>query len=347
VHLKKVIITTEDRRSEIIIGGKWTEVAGYIPIERTVVITDENIFRIYGEKFPSCQVFCIRPGEKSKNLDTIENLGSKLLSAGVDRGGFILGIGGGVVCDIAGFLASVYMRGIRFGFVSSSLLSQVDASVGGKNGVNLGSVKNIFGTFNQPEFVICDTDMLKTLPEDEYLSGLAELIKMGAALSKSLLDSIEKNKEMIMARETKLMESLVYESVRLKADIVSEDEKESGKRKILNFGHTFGHVIEAVTGQKHGLAIASGMKIAAVISVLEGMLQESESKHLIGLLGYFSLLKDHDISVEVYEKMIGTDKKREGADVSFVLLEAEGKALIKKISVKRLTGYIGLIEKIR
>jgi 3-dehydroquinate synthase len=345
VLLKKVKITTKDHLSEIIIGGKWTDAAGYIPLERTVIITDENIYRIYGENFPACPVFCISPGEKSKSLATIEDLGTKLLATGVDRGGFILGIGGGVVCDIAGFLASVYMRGIRFGFVSSSLLSQVDASVGGKNGVNLGSVKNILGTFNQPDFVICDPEMLKTLAEDEYLSGLAELIKMGAILNKSLLSSIEKNKENIMRRETRLMESLVYESIRLKAAVVSEDEKESGKRKILNFGHTFGHVIEAATGQKHGLAVASGMEIAVLISVLEVALPEADSKHLIGLLEDFNLLKDHDIPAEIYEKMIGNDKKRENADVSFILLEAEGKAVIKKIPVSKLSGYLDIIEK--
>jgi 3-dehydroquinate synthase len=345
VLLKKVTITTADHLSEIIIGGKWTDAAGCITPERTVIITDENIYRIYGEKFPACQVFCITPGEKSKSLLTIEDLSGKLLTAGVDRGGFILGIGGGVVCDIAGFIASVYMRGIRFGFVSSSLLSQVDASVGGKNGVNLGSVKNILGTFNQPDFVFCDPEMLRTLPEDEYLSGLAELIKMGAILSSSLLDSIENNKDNILRRETSLMESLVYESVRLKADIVAEDERESGRRKILNFGHTFGHILEAVTGQKHGLAVASGMEIAAAISVLEGVLPESESKHLRILLSTFNLLKDHDIPAETFRKMISTDKKREGADISFVLLEAIGKAVVKKIPSRKLSGYLDIIEK--
>jgi 3-dehydroquinate synthase len=343
--LKKVTITSDGHRSEIIVGGKWTDTSGYTPAEGTVIITDDNINRLYGEKFARFPVLTITPGEKSKSLSTINDLAGRLLGAGAGRGSFILGIGGGVVCDIAGFLASVYMRGIKFGFVSASLLSQVDASVGGKNGVNLGTVKNIIGTFNQPEFVICDPSMLLTLPDEEYLSGLAELIKMGAILSNSLLTRIEQNKERILRRDNSLMEELIFESVSLKASIVSQDEKESGPRMILNFGHTFGHIIEAVTGQKHGLAVASGMEIAAAISVQEGLLPEAECMRLVSLLKEFGLLKDHNISSEICGKLFTGDKKRNGEDISFVLLEAAGKAVIRKIPVKKLVQYLDIFNR--
>jgi 3-dehydroquinate synthase len=342
--LKKVTINTKGHRSEINIGRKWTDTANLVPEGKTVIITDGNINRIYGKQFPPFPVFSINPGEKSKSLLTIEELAGRMLAAGVDRSSFVLGIGGGVVCDIAGFLASVYMRGIRFGFVSSSLLSQVDASVGGKNGVNLDTVKNIIGTFSQPDFVICDPFMLQTLPEDEYLSGLAELIKMGAILNDSLLGMVEQNGDKIAKRDISLMESLVYESVRLKASVVREDEKESGRRMILNFGHTFGHVIEAVTGQKHGLAVAAGMKIAAEISVLEGLMEEADCNRLISVLNEFQLIRDHEVSADRYEKLITNDKKRQGENVSFVLLESLGKAVIKEIPVKRLTGYLDRLK---
>ena len=337
--MKKITINTGESHSEIIIGGKWADAAALVPAGKTVIVTDENILRIYGEQFPRFPVFTIKPGESSKSLSTIEELARRMLDAGVDRSGYILGIGGGVVCDISGFLASVYMRGIKFGFVSSSILSQVDASVGGKNGVNLDKTKNIIGTFSQPEFVICDPAMLLTLPEDEYLSGLAELIKMGAILSSSLLALIEQSKESILRRDISLLELLVYESVRLKASVVSEDEKESGKRMVLNFGHTFGHVIEAVTGQKHGFAIAAGMEIAAAVSVMESLLGEADSKYLVNLLRDFNLLKENNVSPETYARMIISDKKRSGEDISFILLESPGKAVVKKIPVKKLADY--------
>lgn len=343
--MKRITINTEGHLSEIIVGGKWTDAAGFVPAEGTVIISDENIRRIYGEKFPDFPVLTITPGEKSKSLSTIDDLAGRMLGSGIGRDGFVLGIGGGVVCDIAGFLASVFMRGIKFGFVSTSLLSQVDASVGGKNGVNIGTVKNIAGTFNQPEFVICDPSMLLTLPEDEYLSGLAELIKMGAVLSNSLMTQIEQNKERILNRDVALMEELISESVRLKASVVREDEKESGRRMILNFGHTFGHVIEAVTGQKHGMAVASGMEIASVISVQEGLLQESESNRLISLLKGFGLLNDYHISQDICERVIMSDKKRKGEEISFVLLEEPGRTVIKKIRVKKLVQYIDSIKR--
>lgn len=171
--MEKIIIETTGSGSEILVGEKWEAVSQMLPDKGTVIITDDNVNQLYGDKFPEAPVFSVSPGEGSKKMQIIEYLAEKLLDAGVDRSGFILAIGGGVVCDIAGFLASIYMRGIRCGYVSSTLLSQVDASTGGKNGVNLGGTKNMLGTIRQPEFVICDPEMLQTLPEQEYLSGLA------------------------------------------------------------------------------------------------------------------------------------------------------------------------------
>ena len=175
--MEKITIHTPGFRSEILVGERWDAVSGLLPEKGVIIITDDNVSRLYGDKFPKIPVFSLSPGEESKKLKVIEYLAEQLLQAGIDRSGFVLAVGGGVVCDIAGFLASVYMRGIRCGYVSSTLLSQVDASTGGKNGVNLGGTKNMLGTIRQPEFVICDPGMLQTLPDQEYLSGLAELIK--------------------------------------------------------------------------------------------------------------------------------------------------------------------------
>lgn len=342
--MEKITVNTTGHKSEILIGEKWTNFRNYSPGKGVVIITDDNISKLYGKDFSGFPVISLIPGEKSKKLAVIDELAVKLLQLGVDRNGFIVGIGGGVVCDIAGFLGSIYMRGIRFGFVSSSLLSQVDASVGGKNGVNSGTVKNILGCFNQPEFVICDPDMLKTLPDDEYLSGLAELIKNGIVADAGLVSEIERNVTPILDRNIFLLNSLIARSVQLKATVVNEDERESGKRMILNFGHTFGHAIESLTGMKHGFAVAAGMIIALDISMKAGILGPDERNRLAGLLNSFKLVGDYDIPYEKIKEYILQDKKKSGEEVNFVMLGKSGNAIVKRITVTELLEYYKLIN---
>jgi 3-dehydroquinate synthase len=334
--LKRITINTASGKSEILVGEKWTNILKYIPGKDVVILTDENVHQIYKEGFPDFPVILITPGEKSKSLKVIESLAKRLLDLEIDRSGFILAIGGGVVCDIAGFLASIYMRGVRFGFVSSSLLSQVDASVGGKNAVNLASVKNILGTIHQPEFVICDPSMLKTLPEDEYFSGLAELIKNGLIMDEALVNEIELRRNSILKRDPDVLTSLISRSVELKASVVREDEKEYGKRMILNFGHTFGHIIETRAKLKHGFAIASGMVIAADMSVKEGLLQRNDRDRLFNLLNSYKLIRKQNISSDQFEKLIVQDKKKSGDTISFILLESIGKAIVRKYRMEQL-----------
>lgn len=337
--MEQISIITGDHKSEIFVGESRRNIEKYLRGRNTVIITDDNIKEIYSPDFPDVPVITIKPGEESKTLSVVEHLSEKLLGYGIDRSGFVLAVGGGVVCDLAGFLASVYMRGIDFGFISTSLLSQVDASVGGKNGVNLGNVKNVIGNFRQPEFVVCDISMLLTLDDDEYLSGLAELIKMGAIMDRSLIETIEARKDSVLKRDESLMQSLVARSVKLKAAIVSEDERESGIRMILNFGHTFGHVIETIGVQKHGFAVASGMVIAAAISNREGLLSVNDLTQLTGILQNFCLLRKFDISPEKFREMIASDKKKKGSDMSFVMIESPGKAVIRKMSINKLAEY--------
>jgi 3-dehydroquinate synthase len=310
-----------------------------LPDRGAVVITDENVFEIYGKRFPKLPVLKIKPGEESKRLEVIEWLAGQLLETGTDRTGFLLAIGGGVVCDVAGFLASVYMRGIRFGYVSSSLLSQVDASTGGKNAVNLGEIKNVIGTFRQPDFVICDTKMLLTLPEIEYLSGLAELIKTGIIGDKSIFEITEQNIPAIIKRDPDLLSDLVTRSVRFKAKVVSEDEKESGLRRILNFGHTLGHAVEMHGSLKHGFAVAQGMKFAADFSVEKGFTGTDERDRMIALLQRFSLLGGNPVPAERVEQYMLHDKKRSGDDIYFIFIEEIGKALIRKLPINEVIEF--------
>jgi 3-dehydroquinate synthase len=337
--LEKIIISIPGARSEILVGADWKTVTGIIPEKGVVIITDENVRRLYGGSFPDVPVLTVTPGEGSKKLRVIENLAEKLISKGIDRTGFILAIGGGVVCDLAGFLASIYMRGIRCGYVSTSLLSQVDASTGGKNGVNLGSSKNMLGTIRQPEFVICDPEMLQTLPEDEYLSGLAELIKTAIIGDRALFDLIERSQSEIMDRDRVLLASLVARSVNFKASVVSEDEMETGLRMILNFGHTYGHAIEMHSSVKHGFAVASGMVLATRFSFEKGLLHPSDMDRIIDLLNRFGLSEKHIIPDDQIEQLLLHDKKKKGTDINFVFTEGIGKAAVKKITVNEVIDF--------
>jgi 3-dehydroquinate synthase len=266
-------------------------------------------------------------------------LASELLEKGIDRSGFILAIGGGVVCDLAGFLAAVYMRGIRCGFVSTSLLSQVDASTGGKNGVNLGSTKNMIGTIRQPEFVVCDPSMLSTLPDDEFLSGLSELIKTAVIGDKDLFEIIENSRKEILERDNDMLTMLVTQAVSFKSRVVSEDEKETGLRRILNFGHTYGHAIELQRGIKHGFAVASGMELATEFSCELGFISSDEKTRVISVLNHFKLLEKQYITESEMEKLIVHDKKKTGASIHFVFTEGIGKATVKKITVSDILDF--------
>jgi 3-dehydroquinate synthase len=330
-------INTPSGRSVIYCRKAWKEVSDLLPKEGVVIVTDENVFRLYGRDFPDFPVLVTSPGESSKQLSTIDELVKKLIELDTDRTGFILAIGGGVVCDISGFLAAVYMRGIKSGFVSTTLLSQVDASVGGKNGVNSGTAKNMIGTFTQPDFVICDPSLLSTLPDSEYISGLAELIKTAVILDAGMFSEIEANIGKILNRDNELLQKLISRAVELKAMVVQNDEKESGLRRILNFGHTFGHAIEISSGFKHGFAVAAGMEIAAGMSAASGLLAENDLRRLKGVLEKAGLLLKWNTSENTLKKMISADKKNEGsAGLNFVFINGIGSSTVKKHSVDEL-----------
>jgi 3-dehydroquinate synthase len=337
--LEKIIINTNGSVSEILIGTKWESVNELLPETGMAIITDNNIQRIYGGRFPDFPVFTIKAGEASKNLEVIESLAERLIETGIDRTGFILGIGGGVVCDIAGFLASIYMRGIKCAYISTSLLSQVDASTGGKNGVNLGGTKNVLGCFRQPEFVICDPVMLQTLPEEEYFSGVAELIKTAIVGNKKLFEIIESNQEGILRRDTELLSMLISMAVNFKAAVVSEDEKESGLRRILNFGHTYGHAIEMYKSFRHGYAVASGMALAANFSLSRGYISEAEYNRVTTLLRSFKLLRRHDIPDDQISQLIMRDKKKSGNEIYFVFMTGIGKVDVEKIPISEAVDF--------
>jgi 3-dehydroquinate synthase len=334
--MKVLKIKGSVRESSIYVGEKLKKVSEYIPAERTVIITDSNVSSFYRGDFPFCPVITIGIGEKNKTLETVKDIFARLLELEIQRSSFILGIGGGIVCDITGFVASTYLRGIRFGFVSTTLLSQVDASVGGKNGVNFEGYKNMVGVFNQPEFVICDMELLKTLPKNELVNGFGEIVKHAAIGDKNMFAFIEEQYEKALDLNSEVIEKLVYDSVVIKSDIVNRDEKETGERRKLNFGHTIGHAIEKTLKVPHGEAISIGMVTAAALSVKRGLLSQKKADRLTGLLKKLKLPTSFNVNMDNVMDALGKDKKREGDFIYFVLLEDIGKAVIHEIPIKEL-----------
>ena len=331
-----VSLNTKDKISKILIGEKFDNIREYIDTDRTIVITDENIFKLYEKQFDGLKTIVIDTGEKIKTLQTIEYVIEKLIEFQADRKSFILGVGGGIVTDVTGFVASIYLRGIEFGFVSTTLLSQVDASVGGKNGVNFKGLKNMIGVFNQPEFVICDISMLKTLPEREVRSGFAEMIKHGVISDPSILEQLDKEYEKIKSFDQEILEKLIYNSICVKSKIVSADEKETGLRMILNFGHTIGHAIELTESLTHGEAISIGMIIALGISVEKGYINKNVFIQIEKLLKKYGLPTDLPKGIDKVIEAVRHDKKKEKDSVNFILIKELGKAVIEKINLDKL-----------
>jgi 3-dehydroquinate synthase len=338
--MKVVHIKSDGAESVIMIGEKLENLRRHLPVKTPIIITDTDVQRYWGRHFPPAPVITIETGEKIKSLDTVHRIYKQLLAFEADRSSFIVGIGGGIVCDIAGFAASTYMRGLRFGFVSTTLLSQVDASVGGKNGVNFGGYKNIVGVFNQPEFVICDLNLLKKLPPKEILSGFAEIIKHAAIADKELFVYLEENHDRATALDLEVIEKLVYDSVIIKSSIVNRDEKEKGERRKLNFGHTFGHAIEKVTQIRHGEAVSIGMVMASELGVKRQRLSTEDATRIKELLKKFGLPVRLQFDGKKVLEAIRRDKKREGDCIFFVLLREIGNAYVEEISIQDLEDLI-------
>jgi len=326
--------------SEIMINSSMSLAAELLREERVVIITDENVRAIYNDGFPKGDVITIGTGEGIKTLRTMEDIYRKLSDLEIDRSGFILGIGGGIVCDITGFAASTYMRGVRFGFVASTLLAQADASVGGKNGVNLNGHKNMVGVFNQPRFVICDHDMLKTLPERELKNGFAEIIKHALIGDRDLFNFLNHNHKKAAELDPDTMEKILLASLSLKSEIVRMDETEKGERRKLNFGHTLAHAFEKTTGMNHGEAVAAGMRIASKLSVRMSALPAAEEKKIHELMKKFDLNPAPDIPCSELKNAVRKDKKRDGEMIYFILLKNIGEAVIEKIPLTVLEGVI-------
>lgn len=341
---RKVRVDLGARSYEIHIGTALLEQLGGLCKERglsghCLVVSDANVDPLYGHQTEvslkdagfSVGRAVVAAGEASKSERCLSELYDRALDAGLDRQSFIVALGGGVVGDVAGYAAATFLRGIRYVQVPTSLLAMVDSSVGGKTGINLRQGKNLVGAFHQPALVVADGDTLKTLPPREYISGLAEVVKYGAVRDASFFSDLEAHIEDLTACGPDFMESVIGRCCELKAEIVRVDERESGLRAILNFGHTIGHAIERVAGYGryfHGDAVSMGMAVAGWVSVAQKGLPAKDSARLNDLLHRLGLpIEMPECSWADVRKAMRFDKKAAGQVPRFVLLEKLGHAV--------------------
>jgi 3-dehydroquinate synthase len=350
---QRVRVELGDRSYDIVIGKGLLSKAAVLlrPLKlgnRGVIITDTNVVRHYGEPLRAAlkaggftvEILDVPAGEASKSLRQVDRLFEKLPSLGLDRQSFVIALGGGVVGDLAGFVAATYLRGIPLIQAPTSLLAQVDSSVGGKVGVNLPQGKNLVGTFYQPRLVLADTDTLKTLPERELRAGFAEVIKYGAIRDAEFFAWLEQAHKQVLELQPDAVERVVRRCCEIKADVVRADERESGLRAILNFGHTVGHALETLSdyvGLLHGEAIAIGMCCAARLSVKRAQLNEAEAQRLCALIsasGFPTRLGEQFDSAALL-KAARLDKKAQNGKLRFVLLKRLGETVISEAVMDR------------
>ena len=306
---------------------------------RVCVVTSKPIRKLWGKTLEKGlrslsgkpRFFEMPDGERAKRLANLEKLAEELVEKGADRHSVVIALGGGVVGDVGGFLASVFMRGIPVIQVPTTLVAQVDSAIGGKTGVNLTNGKNLLGTFHQPACVLVDPDVLSTLPEREYRSGLFEAMKYGVIRDPSIFEIMESHRHALLARDRDLLERLIADCIRVKAQVVSSDERESGERRILNFGHTIGHALEAETGYKsllHGEAVGWGMIAAASIGEQAGVSDKPTAQRITNLVTAYGPLPKLKVKPSRILKRVMSDKKTIGGVPHFVLARSLGEVEI-------------------
>ena len=341
--MKILKVNIPGREYNIHIGSGLLEKTGEIVSEifngkRIAIITDENVGTLYAEKVTKAlagynvSLITVDAGEKSKSFETLQYVYTRLLEEGITRTDLIVALGGGVVGDLTGFASATFLRGVDFIQIPTTLLAQVDSSVGGKTAVNLPQGKNLVGSFCQPKAVIADTDTLKTLSDKILSDGMAEVIKYGAICDAALFELLSniKNNEELFAK----IEEIVYTCCRIKSEIVEEDEFDTGRRMILNFGHTFGHAIEKkfnFSSVTHGMGVAAGMVMAALWGEEHNVTPKGTAEKIEAVLKNYNLPTAYDLTKEELLASAGVDKKSDGGMINLILLNRIGDAVIHKI----------------
>ena len=301
-----------------------------------ILITDENVYQHHTQKMSAYTVIEIAAGEEHKNQATVDRIIQQLIKLGATRNTFLIGVGGGVVTDLTGYVASVYMRGIKFGLVPTSVLGMVDAAIGGKNGIDVGLYKNMVGSILQPEFIFYDYSFLQTLPVKEWVNGFAEVIKHACIKDALLFSILEKYSLHDYQTDKTLIAELIEKNVAIKSQIVTQDEFEKGDRKLLNFGHTIGHAIENLHAIPHGHAVSIGMVAACNLSEQLNRIHFEEAARIVKLLVKYHLPVDIETDHKEVFEVLKMDKKRKDDGVQFILLNRIGDASIVFISLDDL-----------
>jgi 3-dehydroquinate synthase len=350
---RSVAVGLGDRAYDVVIGpGVLAEagarIAPLVRRKRLAVVSDETVWRLHGQALTasleraglSALPVLVAPGEQTKSFEGLADVTDRLLALELDRGDLVVAFGGGVVGDLAGFAAAVYKRGIDFVQIPTTLLAQVDSSVGGKTAIDTPRGKNLVGAFHQPRLVLADLDVLATLPDREMRAGYAEVIKYGLLGDFAFFEWLEANGARVLAREADALGHAVARSVEMKAEIVAEDEKEQGRRALLNLGHTFGHALEAETGYGaallHGEAVAAGQALAFRFSAAQGLCASQDAARAAaaiaqaGLPTRLSEIPGHPFSAGRLVRHMAQDKKAEGGRLTFVLARKLGEAFVAR-----------------
>ena len=325
--------------------ASFAQIGNLVEKDRCIFITDQHIYEHHKRHFKGSRLIQIRPGESYKVQFTIDQIIDQLIGFGADRKTTLIGVGGGVVTDITGYVASVYMRGIPFGFVPTSILGMVDASIGGKNGIDVGPYKNMVGVTRQPGFLFYDVSLLQTLPDEEWVNGFAEVIKHAAIKDAKLFRELEQNSINSYKKNKTGLTELIRKNVMIKSAVVLKDEYEAGERKLLNFGHTLGHAVENVYKLPHGHAISVGIKAACLIS--EEMTNFKETARVTSLLQQYGLPIDIPVDFGKVIEIMRMDKKKTRDIMHYVLLEKLGNAVIKPIPMNQLEKLLYSIARAR
>lgn len=321
-------------KTKIEFDSSVSELEKLVPRETTVLVTDENVFNHHQSLFGGWNTIVLKPGEAYKTQATVDSIISKLLEFEADRSWTLVGVGGGVVTDITGYAAGVYMRGIRCGFIPTTILAMVDASIGGKNGIDVGVYKNMVGLIRQPAFLLYDTDLLASLPESEWVNGMAEVIKHACIKDAAMFKTLEASDLKELRKDKDLLKKLIRRNALLKSKVVEADEFEKGERKLLNFGHTLGHAIENMYELSHGQAVSIGMTVACHLS--ERLTGFKHTDRVTKVLEQYGLPTYATFDVEKAWEILKMDKKRTTQAMNYILLEKIGQAVIQPIPLTEL-----------
>ena len=318
--------------------ARFKDLSSLVDRDRAVLVTDEHVHAAHARLFKGWNTIVLKAGEEYKIQPTVDGIIGQLIAMQADRQFTLVGVGGGVVTDLTGYAASVYMRGIAFGFVPTSLLAMVDASIGGKNGIDVGPYKNLVGTIRQPSFLLYDYKLLDTLPEAEWSNGFAEVIKHACIGDASAFRLLEGTDLAGIRRDKALLYPLIERNARYKSSVARRDEFERGERRLLNFGHTLGHAIETRYMLSHGQAISIGMHYASLIS--ERLTGFRDTPRVDAVLRKFGLPVDARFDVDKVLDTLRMDKKRVRKEMNYVLLERIGKGAVSPVPLRSLERWL-------